>query len=243
MARKLGLFLILGIVFLSYAKLPQIDSKITCISQTDIGVHGFVIDTPGTYLITENVNLNPPVNKAQLASTAITIACDNVILDLNCYAVQQESDIFSGIGIKIASPGNMVLNNITIKNGVVGNFTSVGIYAHGVHNLLLQDLVVSNNGMSGPFTDGELLPFVGGIAITGLNKTSSSAITISNIRAIHNGGCPDAPTYGAMFNNVVGVSIKDSQFNNNISPSNGVAGLYAINSNTIQIKESEASNN
>ena len=254
---EIGLFSIVGIVFLVNAELPQKDFSIrpsvsfeanglNCISQADIGVDGFVIDTPGTYLFTQNLNWNPAkADKTFLPPAAITITCANVTVDLNGYSLQQEGDISIGMGIKIASPANMILDTITIKSGAVRNMASLGIYADGVQNLLLQDLVVMDNGTGGAFSNGQIPPFVGGIAITGfnVNETNSRGITISNSRVVHNGGCPDVPTYGIMLNSVVDISIKNSQFNNNISPSQGAAGLYTINSNMIQVKESEANNN
>src|SRR5262245_15829787 len=99
------------------AKAQQCPTRdtITRICADSIGKHGYVINEPGTYALTEDVVYNPNANR----NPAIFIKSDNVTLLLQGKTLSQidksKKDV---IGIRIAEG----LNNIEIKNGTIRGF-------------------------------------------------------------------------------------------------------------------------
>ncbi|MGB8367155.1 MAG: hypothetical protein WCD44_02245, partial [Candidatus Babeliales bacterium] len=110
------------------SKLENISSKIdelefvgscdTLIFQNDIP---YTIESPGLYCLAESVNF--------ATGTAITIASDNVILDLN------EKKIDGSAGGSIGIAVNSGLQNITIQNGMLCNMNDKGINADATNNI------------------------------------------------------------------------------------------------------------
>ena len=110
------------------SKLEDITSKIDelefagpceiLIFQSDIP---FTADKPGVYCLAESVTF--------AAGTAITIAADNVLLDLN------EKKIDGSAGGDIGIAINSGLSNITIQNGVLCNMNNKGIDADATNNI------------------------------------------------------------------------------------------------------------
>ena len=110
------------------SKLENITSKIdelefvgtceTLIFQSDIP---FTIDSPGVYCLVESVTF--------ATGTAITIASDNVLFDLN------EKKIDGSAGGSIGVAINSGLSNITIQNGTLCNMNDKGIDADATNNI------------------------------------------------------------------------------------------------------------
>ncbi len=90
----------------------------TLIFQSDIP---FTIDSPGVYCLAESVSF--------AVGTAITIASDNVLLDL------QDKKIDGSAGGDIGIVINSGLQNITIQNGVLCNMNNKGIDADATNNI------------------------------------------------------------------------------------------------------------
>ncbi len=90
----------------------------TLIFQSDIP---FAIDSPGVYCLAESVSF--------ATGTAITIAADNVLFDL------QDKKIDGSAGGDIGIAINSGLQNITIQNGVLCNMNNKGINADATNNI------------------------------------------------------------------------------------------------------------
>jgi parallel beta-helix repeat protein len=115
------------------SKLEVIESMFDCdtiITSTHI-FDGYTISTPGVYCLGES-------GTKTTAGNAITIAADNVVLDLNNHTITMVST-FAAISISGTQ------NNITIKNGSI-NTDANGIDAIGtITQLTILDMVISKN--------------------------------------------------------------------------------------------------
>lgn len=130
---------ILGLAFASGA----MAQSATCTAITAVP---YTITSSGTYCLTSNLTAN-------LASgqTAITIAADDVVLDLNGRALNNSTSNGWGIG----QTGAYVVRNATIRNGTVRGFLgaiSIATEGYLVENMLLTENVqfgVSFGGNNG----------------------------------------------------------------------------------------------
>jgi len=113
------------------------------IRQADVGTTGFVITQSGLYALKEDIFFNPAGSTA-----AITINADNVVLDLQCYSIEQTNNTANVDGISIGAN----LSHIVVHNGVIKNFTrdALGIAA-GTFNMIFFDMKLQNclNGIHG----------------------------------------------------------------------------------------------
>ncbi len=98
--------------------------------RTPIGTASFTISAPGSYVLTANLSS---------AGNVITIAADDVTLDLNGYSVHSTGTTTGNTGIFISG----VRDNITIRNGNV-NGGLIGIQATTATNVLVEGVRVSN---------------------------------------------------------------------------------------------------
>ncbi|MGB8367535.1 MAG: hypothetical protein WCD44_04210 [Candidatus Babeliales bacterium] len=88
----------------------------------------YIIENPGVYCLAESVSL--------ASGTAITVASDNVVLDLN------EKKIDGGAGGSIGIAVNSGLQNITIQNGTLCNMNDKGINADATNNIAFVSMSV-----------------------------------------------------------------------------------------------------
>jgi len=107
------------------------------IGQTPSTTFPIVIDTPGSYVLTSNLQV------ATIFS-CIQITTDNVTLDLNGFALIGPETGTGGYGIFVDNS-----NNITIMNGTVRDFRNSGIYILSGTKIQLKDLKCTNNGQYG----------------------------------------------------------------------------------------------
>ncbi len=129
---------------------------------------GLIINKPGIYTITQDINWTPNTE----ACSAIRIACDNVILDMNgcCISAQMKDSNkkISGIIIKNGES----IRNITILNGKIKDMCISGISASFASNLTIDKLVIE--GLS-------LMESIGGSpSMAGIMVDHSSNINIYN---------------------------------------------------------------
>ncbi len=120
--------------------------------------HGFVINKPGKYVLTENVNSQRPQN-------AIIVRASDVVIDLNGFTISGKDIAPTGIVVRDAK-------NVVIKNGALKNFTVNGIHINRSREVALQKILVLQNGSpTGP-------NYTGGLAIF---NTSDVNIRNSNL--------------------------------------------------------------
>ena len=135
------------------------------ISQADVGLTGFTITTSGAYKLSQNIVFSPVSSAA-----AITIAADNVTLDLQCFSITQGNATANVDGISVASN----LFNITIENGKIQNFTRDGIrVASGSTTIFYRNTTIQNC-LYGIFCLGTLASPIVDLQAEGLDLLSNS---------------------------------------------------------------------
>ena len=95
------------------------------------------IATPGSYYLTADLT-------GVSGQNGITITTSFVTLDFNGFSLIGVSN--SGAGVSATAAG---LKQIAIRNGVIRNWSSGGIYAGGVTEAHIDDLRIENNGVYG----------------------------------------------------------------------------------------------
>jgi len=100
----------------------------TLIFQSDLP---FTIDSPGVYCLAESVSF--------ATGTAITIAADNVLFDL------QDKKIDGSAGGDIGIAINSGLQNITIQNGLLCNMNDKGIDADATKNIAFISMSINDS--------------------------------------------------------------------------------------------------
>ena len=99
---------------------------------------GFVIRKPGVYVFKEDLTLNPSKN----CVPGILIDADNVVLDLSDFTLFQDlsSTTVNNAGIFIRAH-----KNVTVQNGHIKGFSSIGIWVDaGTQNLLIDDMDIGD---------------------------------------------------------------------------------------------------
>ena len=150
------------------------------ISQADVGLTGFTITTSGAYKLSQNIVFSPVSSAA-----AITIAADNVTLDLQCFSITQGNATANVDGISVASN----LFNITIENGKIQNFTRDGIrVASGSTTIFYRNTTIQNC-LYGIFCLGTLASPIVNLQAEGLDLLSNStaiSLTFVNRAVVFN---------------------------------------------------------
>ncbi len=142
------------------------------------GTSGVTISQPGSYILTGNLSGS--------GTAVITIAANDVSLDLNGYTVTSSSTVASSRVIVISG----VRSRVSIRNGrTVGAETGVGVTSAST-DLLFEDLWVHNAKSSGIATNfsGSTRTIVRRCTVTGLGFIATAAETISNLFGIIVGG-------------------------------------------------------
>lgn len=140
-----------------------------------LSVNGYVISQPGTYVLCENVLWQNPLNvTGSSGHYAITIASDNVVLDLGGYAIRQanttpgpatragvpgtgEPAIVPNTGLpNPANANNFAIQisanvqDIVLKNGILTNLSGGGIIGRGgIKNLEIDGFIMNNCSYNG----------------------------------------------------------------------------------------------
>ncbi|MCL6583131.1 MAG: right-handed parallel beta-helix repeat-containing protein [bacterium] len=167
-----------------------------------------VIDQPGHYILTDNINLNADAGTSSylLKANAIEIRASDVTLDLNGHTISGPQSAGSGIGI-LVSQGE----NVEIINGTVRGFFS-GIKLSG-RNHQIKNVRVCSNSSYGLEAESSLIincqaEFNGS---DGFLATSS---TIINSKARSNGSS--------------GLRVSSSTVSGCIAESNSAHGIWTI---------------
>ncbi|MEX0849379.1 MAG: right-handed parallel beta-helix repeat-containing protein [Candidatus Dependentiae bacterium] len=110
----------------------------TAITAADIGTAGFTIGSSGKYILTENINFSP-----LSAATAITIAADDVTLDL-CGNTLSQANSDTVAGVKAINMNNQ--ENVTIKNGTISDWSAQGVDLLSSSEIILQNISINQCG-------------------------------------------------------------------------------------------------
>jgi hypothetical protein len=173
------------------------------LSQSDFISGTYRISKPGYYYFTEDVAFNPDQTQEAKRKdkplseewfTALSVECDNVIIDLNTktfFAHQQFVDtqllkVFSLIELSNMPFPNIKFefgfkgekqaryaSNVVIKNGTIGTSPHHGIHGNNNSNIQLYDLVIADWEVAGIAFNGLKSGVIKNISISGLEHTFS----------------------------------------------------------------------
>ena len=143
--------------------------------RTPISSLPYKITAEGSYYLTANLT-------ATGAGAGITIAADNVTLDLDGFAlVGGGSGSVTGINVPATH------KNILIRNGTVRGWTYGGINASNANNSVIQDIRLSNNAAPSIFYNIAALTIGNGSIVKGCfvaNNTNASGISIGTASTV-----------------------------------------------------------
>ena len=150
------------------------DTKVCILGQKKLQKE-VIIRKPGRYCFFENAIWNPQTGgDCNFPAAGITIASNNVTIDLNGYTYSQQTNVNGqplvqfAVGIKI-NPG---VQNVIIRNGTMEKFASYGIYAkatvgNDISTLLIEDMTMRFCGLNSSVSDGLQLAPCGNILFFG----------------------------------------------------------------------------
>ena len=106
--------------------------------RTPIASAPFTISAPGSYYLTTNL-------VGASGANGITIACGNVTLDLEGFALTGVAESFNGVQVSGSH------TNVSVRNGTISGWGNFGVdaYSYSPHNVRLERLNVSANGAHG----------------------------------------------------------------------------------------------
>jgi len=142
----------------------------------------YTISSPGRYILVEAGSYSPAAS-----GTAITINASDVNLDLLSFNLVQANGVASVNGVVVASG----LSNVTIQNGVVRDFSGVGIsVGSGCSRVFVNNVTFYDCGNRGLELVGTANSPIQVGALTNCNFVSSSTLsTADNVLTISN--CSD----------------------------------------------------
>ncbi|MBA2853824.1 parallel beta-helix repeat protein [Methanococcus maripaludis] len=180
------------------------------------------ISSTATYYLNNNINCS--------SGTAITITCDDVVIDGNGYIIDGTGT--GSYGIYAMGP----CTNITLKNLNVENF-EYGIYLENVENIILNNNTANGNELGGIYVQSSSnVTFIGNTADSNTNCGIVSSFS-SNNKIINN---------TVKSNGKRGIGLyysSNSTITNNIASSNKKYGIYLLSSSNITIKNNTADSN
>lgn len=181
---------------------------------THVPQNGLIINEPGRYTIKNNLKWDPKCK----ATCAITINASDVTVDFNhARLFQKESHAkLDTIGICV-TPGQ---SNVIIKNGVISDFSFLGIQIlEGCNNVKVHDVKVERNGFFVSPTNAS----AGGIEIRGTEDCHCSLIELERCEAVFNQSELSCVGLKAAFTDEI--SVERCHFDKNESPLE-VIGIY-----------------
>ena len=253
-----------GIVALMYdfagtwTVLDAIQESISCLSgntitQQDVGTTGFTIHSSGEYTLCEDIFFSP-----SSALSAITIAANNVSLNLNNNSIQQTNGTAGVSGVLV----NINLSGIVIHDGSIVGMTANGVsILSGGSNDIIDNVLMNGCGSSGLNVIGATNLMVKNAIFTNnsvnglLVNTSNQVCIVSSVA--NNNGVDGFGLVGAGSRNLIDTckafentgngfnltSISDSVIKNSIALNNGIDGISLYNSYAVEVSANSSSQN
>jgi len=145
-------------------------------ARTPVSSAPYTISVPGSYYLTTNVSVS--------SGDAITIATNNVMLDLNGFTIYSTAASAGGTAILVNGTQNITIRNGNISSGVTnyfGTFSGSG-FANGVYSPAASaEIHVNGLMVSGCLTYGIYLPYGLGYLGGSANSTMAESCTVQNI--------------------------------------------------------------
>ena len=177
-----------------------------------------VIDEPGSYVLTQNLEVS------ETDVTAITIESSHVSLDLNGFTLSGPGS-GTGRGVAVAQ----LTNNVAVKNGTIRNWGYQAIFSRNSPNGTFTDLFLSDNGSDGILVGpGSLIHRVRAVGNSG-----------HGVFLMEGNGCVVSHVI-AQENTLSGIHVKRSIVKNCLATGNGAHGIH---NPTGTIKNSVANGN
>ena len=118
-------------------ELKELNKKQSCtkiITAKDIGTTGYVINDPGYYCLGEDVNFastSPFTPAIQVLANDVTIDLEgHTLKQVNQGAVPYVYGVIIGQNPFLVESPDFVLNNVTVTNGTIENFSGNGIFSY-----------------------------------------------------------------------------------------------------------------
>ncbi len=183
---------------------------VTFISPDQISSGGFTISSPGLYVLTDDVVYS-------IASgTAITITANNVTLDLNGKTIIASNGADRGFFLSGAR------SNVSIRNGALNGFDSVGIRVDtGANYIELRDLKIADNAV---------------VASIGIVFGGTSLSTVRTTNCVIDNCQTSSFGVGMIAFATDNLKISNSTFNNNIQ-----SGINGVDCKSWEITNCQAS--
>ena len=218
--------LILGLynsfIYTAQLRVPQPDAPGLLIpdgaiplAQVDFVSGSYRITKPGYYYFVEDIFFNPdPVqeqtrtDKPQIGAwfTALSIECDNVVIDLNTKTFAVDNAFLESQKLKVFSLiefGNspfplakfpffaytgesepIFANNIVVKNGTIGASPHHGLHGNSNSNIQIYDVVIRDWEVAGIAFNGLSSGIIRNVTITGLEHAMDFTGLVSVMLAV-----------------------------------------------------------
>lgn len=225
---------------------------------TSISATGYEINSPGTYVLGNDITWNPSG-----PGYAISIASSDVILDLQNHKLESVTTQYNTIGIHSNSVDNLIIQNGTISNMALG-----GIKCENGVNILIQGITIDGlnlentavytvpvgilvNGSTNVKIDGCTVKNMdvktGSMAAIQLTETFSSKVSDCIVKDLLNrdGACTGIGHLGCDLAKVKSCTVKglESQFIDNINTEGHTAiGIVPVLTTNLKIEKCAVSN-
>ena len=176
-------------------------------SRTPIAFLPFTITTPGSYYFTRNLEFTA------LTGNSITIATNNVTLDLNGFTLISTAEV-TGNAIQVDNQGTAGLSNIAIKNGKIAGNTTVTVTENPTNRTWSVSQAGFSTGIKAQGLSSRNL-IVDQIQVTGCRSIGISASGGSVIN------CPVSS------NGSIGINAFEGSVTNCTASSNGGTGIFS----------------
>jgi hypothetical protein len=174
---------------------------------------GDIITSPGTYVLTADINCG-----TQTQPFGLAVIASNVTLDLSGHSVTATPDPTGSArvqGIYVTNHGGGPADNAVVKNGTVTGFDS-GVYFEEVFNGRVQSMNLHDNiGPDNTDTFGE-----------GFQSYLGGGHTVTGSQIVHNGPFAGAVVYGGTSNNTI--------TSNSVRENNILGGHHGSEGDTMQ---------
>jgi len=177
----------------------------------NIPPNGIVINAPGTYVFANDITWAPTT-----AAVAITIQANDVILDMQGFALRSVPTLFKTVGILAqASDETQSLTDLQIINGTVRNMGLFGIECSKCVNVSINEVVI--DGLTVNDTVNFTQP--AGILANSCINVSINKCIVKNINV------QVASVSGIQFNSTIGASVTNCRIKNLLNRDGVCAGI------------------
>ena len=164
--------------------------------QADVGTAGYTINTAGVYKLKENVTFSPVA-----AARAVTVNASDVLLDLQCFMIQQGNTTANIDAIRV----NSGFVDVTIQNGMVQAFTRAGF------------TIQSNTARTNILNTSAVNCAIRGIELLGPTSGTPTIVnlTIDNVDVINSCTFAASGNNGLLFQGTQDLQVNNCRINNN----------------------------